>query len=632
MWKMKKLFLPLIGLVSLIWFLVRVIPKPSRAAYPCMRAAAPVAASFVLYLSGLFSSVFIFNRARRYLYESRYVLFSMAMLTGISLGLVSALHSNKKAYAIVQAPPDGPNQPMGIGKGIFSGRVVWIHNPDVTNENCANGRNDYWYQDSNTTPAAVQAMLSRALHAMTGKETDAGAWDAIFRYYNRNHGRGDAGYTQGEKIAIKINLNGLANSRPDRNINTSPQLCYALLDQLINTAGVAQADIGIGDPSHPDYWVPFIDKCKAAFPNVKYWGNGTGLTPTPASKDAVLYSSDGVIADVLPQVYLDAAYMINVPVLKKHHRAGISLCCKNHFGSTAPYYGGAWQWHGSLPCPDATGDAANGEYGVYRCFVDLMGHKDLGDKTILYLIDGLWGSTNWGHPPVKWQMAPFNNDWPSSLLLSQDPVAIESVGFDFLYNEFDENNPVEGGTPTSEKGPFPHFKGTDDYLHQAADSGNWPAGLSYDPEKDGKPLPSSMGTHEHWNNAVDKLYSRNLGLNVGIELIRIEGASGVDSPHQAGMVEDFILRQNYPNPFNSDTHIEYRLSRSSHITLTIVQVNGRQIRTLYDGYQKEGTHIQRWDGLLKNGLPAPSGVYLCGMMMQNEMGTFQQTRKMVLSR
>ena len=41
------------GLVSLIWFLVRVIPKPSRASYPCQRAAAPLASGFVIWLVGL---------------------------------------------------------------------------------------------------------------------------------------------------------------------------------------------------------------------------------------------------------------------------------------------------------------------------------------------------------------------------------------------------------------------------------------------------------------------------------------------------------------------------------------------------------------------------------------------------
>ena len=44
---------PVVGLFALVWFLVRVIPKPSRAAYPCQRAAFPLAASFVIWVTGL---------------------------------------------------------------------------------------------------------------------------------------------------------------------------------------------------------------------------------------------------------------------------------------------------------------------------------------------------------------------------------------------------------------------------------------------------------------------------------------------------------------------------------------------------------------------------------------------------
>ena len=46
----------LTGLVSLVWFLVRVIPKPSRATYPCQRMAAPLASGFVAWLLGIVGS------------------------------------------------------------------------------------------------------------------------------------------------------------------------------------------------------------------------------------------------------------------------------------------------------------------------------------------------------------------------------------------------------------------------------------------------------------------------------------------------------------------------------------------------------------------------------------------------
>ena len=77
---------------------------------------------------------------------------------------------------------------------------------------------------------------------------------------------------------------------------------------------------------------------------------------------------------------------------------------------------------------------------------------------------------------------------------------------------------------------MPNINGVDDYLHQAADSSNWPKGIIYDPDNSGKPIPS-LGVHEHWNNPVNKQYSRNLGRSHGIELVSIPGyIVGRDAP------------------------------------------------------------------------------------------------------
>ena len=45
--RLARFLLPLMGLACLIWMLVRVIPKPSRAEYPCMKVAAPIAGGFI---------------------------------------------------------------------------------------------------------------------------------------------------------------------------------------------------------------------------------------------------------------------------------------------------------------------------------------------------------------------------------------------------------------------------------------------------------------------------------------------------------------------------------------------------------------------------------------------------------
>jgi len=66
-----------------------------------------------------------------------------------------------------------------------------------------------------------------------------------------------------------------------------------------------------------------------------------------------------------------------------------------------------------------------------------MGHKDLGAKTFLFLIDGIYSHKFVdGIPESKWALAPFNNRWPGSLFASQDGVAIESVVLDLALSEW----------------------------------------------------------------------------------------------------------------------------------------------------------------------------------------------------
>jgi len=137
-----------------------------------------------------------------------------------------------------------------------------------------------------------------------------------------------------------------------------------------------------------------------------------------------------------------------------------------------------------------------------------MGHSQIGGKTVLYLLDGLYCGI---HPkdqvPGKWNSEPFNGDWTSSLFASQDPVAIDSVGLDFLQVDLPE--PAR-------------MPGTDDYLHEAALANDPPSGTYYDPDHATNTVRlASLGVHEHWNNATDKQYSRNLGKNEGIELVKV---------------------------------------------------------------------------------------------------------------
>jgi hypothetical protein len=202
--------------------------------------------------------------------------------------------------------------------------------------------------------------------------------------------------------------------------------------------------------------------------------------------------------------------MINIAALKAHACAGITLTAKNHFGSITR--SGAGHLHPGL-IGEQDDQPYRFDYGMYRVQVDLMGSSYLGRNTLLYIVDGLWGGPEAKVDPVKWKMEPFNNDWPNSIFISQDQVALESVCFDFLRNET-----TVGVSEWRNRANM--AQGVDDYLHQAASSEYWPKGIIYDPDNCGKPIPS-LGVHEHWNNPIDKNYSRNLGKKEGIELVKL---------------------------------------------------------------------------------------------------------------
>ncbi|NJM16799.1 MAG: hypothetical protein HC896_16785 [Bacteroidales bacterium] len=75
------------GIGSTVWFLIRVIPKPSRASYPCVRASAPFMSAFVLYMLSLGTSVFSFRKFKTNMQRSRYGLAGLFVVLALSTGI-----------------------------------------------------------------------------------------------------------------------------------------------------------------------------------------------------------------------------------------------------------------------------------------------------------------------------------------------------------------------------------------------------------------------------------------------------------------------------------------------------------------------------------------------------------------
>jgi uncharacterized Fe-S center protein len=328
---------------------------------------------------------------------------------------------------------------------IPSNRVVHTHNNHATGWDYASG----WYGEA-VSQVIVDRMTDRGVMDLTGTATRADAWGAVM-----------PAYAAGQKVAIKINLNNASCNDSDQVIDALPQPVNSVILGL-KAIGVPENDILVYDVTNG--WhsgqmpARLVNKVTALYPGVQFHSYDGGCSTELGynSSEKVHFNvpagqsiSDRPICNALVQ----AAYLINMPIMKKHGMAGVTLGFKNHFGSID----GCNQVHWSIDLGDAN------YLSTYSGLVDIYNNAHFKNKTVLTIGDGLYGArvNNYSEVPSPWPT--FDNKPPNSLFISKDPVAIDCVMYDFL----DE----DGGVPS----------GSDDYLKLANAAG--------------------FGTFEHWDGS-----------------------------------------------------------------------------------------------------------------------------------
>lgn len=433
-----------------------------------------------------------------------------AMLAGaVSTALLTisgeaGSHPSESGENLLFNPPEGVNSPAGSPKGIKPGRVAWAYDKEA----CTwDGETGFWWQDEYNNQQRITAMVSGTIRSVSDKNSDEEAWKAIFSWFNQSYGRGPRGYIPGEKVAIKVNMNNDRRSYDDTPwINSSPHLVNAMLDSLVHHAGVPEGDIIVFDSSR--YFTPhFYDCIHHAFPGVVMidgYGGLPGRQQAVWTEGQITYAVPNRCGTSVAACAIGAGYLINMYIAKGHPFSGVTLSGKNHYGTING------REHAMIK-------GFNTGYGHYNPIVEVMGHRDMGGKTLLNICDLLYGCYHSDSIPIRWNMPPFNGNWPSSILVSLDPVANDSVATDFLTAEFDRRSDIPSGVNTGFK---VDMRNCDTVLHEAALADNPPSGSIYAPHGDGIRL-TSLGVHEHWNNPVDKAYSVNLGKGPGIELVQV---------------------------------------------------------------------------------------------------------------
>jgi hypothetical protein len=315
---------------------------------------------------------------------------------------------------------------FGSGEPLPKPRVVHVRDADATDWNGT----DLFY--SAVDQGVVNNMVQTGLQLLTGQDSWADIWSALFE---RVH---PGGYSAGQKIAIKVNLNASKYDcyNHDNLIDALPQPVLALISGMV-AAGVQPGDVTVYDAIRvvPSY---LSGPIWAVYPEVKFVGTGScpGVIAPSHGKDPSLtvrfndpygYVNDRQLADVL----YDATYLINMPIIKRHggdDANPVTLAFKNHFGSLNRISGSG---------NDDLHLYINTSTSLYRTtyspLVDIYSNTNIRDKTVLILGDGLYGGTAPSSPPIQsWSI--FGGAC-NSLFFGTDPVATDCVMADLIVAE-----------------------------------------------------------------------------------------------------------------------------------------------------------------------------------------------------
>jgi hypothetical protein len=74
-----------------------------------------------------------------------------------------------------------------------------------------------------------------------------------------------------------------------------------------------------------------------------------------------------------------------------------------------------------------------------------------------------------------------------------------------------------------------------------------------------------------------------------------------------------ILDGTRPNPFRERTRFSIQIERPSRVRVSIFDLAGREVQSLYAGLMNPGKWVFQWDGTRKDGSRAPGGVYFYGV-------------------
>ena len=276
---------------------------------------------------------------------------------------------------------------VSIGVGLYSTMHFGLSLSDAKDKSSkvVIARNEHVRNKSGEIVEDVlKNMLDSAIKGLTGKEQVKDAWNHYF--------------DKGETVGIKINtLVGLR-------MTTHRELTYLIADSLAN--------IGI-KPENIIIWDKLDRDLISAGYEIKRKGKGYKCYGTNDDYSGLIIHRS--IASRFSLILNQCSSLINVPVLKHHCLAGVTISLKN--------------WFGAINNPN--------KYHDYNCdpfIADVNDVPILRNKQRLIICDALTAQYEYGPSYRRKYVWNFNG-----LLLATDPVALDYIGLRIIDDKRKEN-------------------------------------------------------------------------------------------------------------------------------------------------------------------------------------------------
>ena len=302
--------------------------------------------------------------------------------------------------------PSPPPTPPPAGNG----GVVQVHANDAHNWNY-NPASSYY--GNHVSQSAVDRMVDAGIKNLTGETTLAAAWGSLL-----------PNYKSGQTVAIKVSFNnGNKPNEYNYSIDSVVEPVNAIIRGLA-AAGVPLKNIIIFDSQRP-FRPEFLQKLTKGVV-VEDYKSGR---PFETGAEDIFFRPPGhsPIRGRISRVVVQADYLINVPVLKRHGFAGISMGMKNHYGT----------FYEAELVHDWTSISTSGPWREdYSPITELNLNPHIANKTILVVGDAIFAAPhNSGSRSTPTAWTTFSGQSPKSLFFSTDPVAIDVVMGDLLQLE-----------------------------------------------------------------------------------------------------------------------------------------------------------------------------------------------------